>query len=98
MKQTLKITMPDGSKWTVPVMIIARNRAENYKEEFGNDVEKSLAEDTIPLFETDDFEIIDWAVNNMNWSDVVAHAVQLPRGAEKVDYQEGWVNGDKELI
>jgi hypothetical protein len=42
--------MPDGSEWAYSVMDIARNRAEHYADEYGGDVERSLAEDTLPLF------------------------------------------------
>ena len=97
MKQRLIVTMPDGSRWGVPVMVIARDRAKNYADEFGGDIEKSLAEDTLPLFE-DDFEITDWAANNMNWSDVKDQAVRMAESEPDPDYQEGWVNGDKELV
>ena len=92
----LRITMPDQSKWDVPVMLIARNRADHYKSEFGDDIERSLAEDTIPLFDSDDYEIEDWASNNMNWDEVKEHAVRAEDG--EVDYQEGWVNGEKEIV
>ena len=90
--------MPDGSKWDVPVTIIASHRAEHYKQEFGGDVHKSLNEDTLPLFESDPFEIADWAANNMNWSDVerVAKLADIPK--PDVDFQYGWVNGKKELL
>lgn len=37
------------------------------------------------------------AANNMNWADVEAHAVRYS-GADSPDYQEGWVNGDKEIV
>lgn len=93
----LRIEMPDGSKWDVPVMIIAKNRAKYYKDEFGGDVEKSLKEDTLPLF-IDDYEIHDWAANNMNWDDVKAFAKKAPDEKREIDFQEGWVNGDYEII
>ncbi|QMN68085.1 hypothetical protein HVW65_14420 [Citrobacter freundii] len=91
----LHITMPDGSVWAVPVQLIATNRAEYYSREFGGDFNRSLAEDTLPLFRSDDFEIEDWAANNMNWSDVQHAAKCVSLG--DVDFQEGWVNGDKEV-
>lgn len=91
----LHITMPDGSVWAVPVQLIATNRAEYYAREFGGDFNRSLAEDTLPLFRSDDFEIEDWAANNMNWSDVQHAAKCISQG--DVDFQEGWVNGDKEV-
>ncbi|MBU4609176.1 hypothetical protein IMZ29_00975 [Achromobacter sp. GG226] len=89
--------MPDGSTWGIPVEVIARHRASHYAHEFDGDVEKSLAEDTGPLFASDEYEVHDWAANNMNWSDVAAdHAVRID-GAKPVDYQEGWTNGEYEV-
>lgn len=96
MKRFMTIEMPDKSIWSVPVAIIASSRAEYYKHEFGGDVFRSLNEDTIPLFESEEYEIEDWAQNNMNWKDVSAHAVMIQGGS--VDYQEGWVNGEKGFI
>jgi hypothetical protein len=92
MKKYMIVERPDLTRWKVPVEIIARNRAEYYAHEFDGDIERSLAEDTIPLF-TDTYEIEDWAANNMNWRDVAKHAVMVSGG--DVDYQEGWVNGEK---
>jgi hypothetical protein len=92
----LRVTMPDGSQWDVPVEIIANNRAKAYAEEFHGDVQSSLDEDTLPLFESDPYEVEDWAANQMNWTDVSAHA-QCHKPSE-VDWQEGWVNGEKEVV
>lgn len=92
----LLITMPDGSVWSVPVQIIANNRAVNFAHEFNGDINKSLIEDTYPLFEEDEFEIEDWAANNMNWSDVESHAIKVSSGY--VDFQNGWINGKKRII
>lgn len=89
--------MPDGHKWDVPISVIAEHRANYYKKEFDGNLERSLKEDTIPLFEEDEFEIEDWAANNMNWSEVIRFATRASFSPE-VDYQEGWVNGKKELI
>lgn len=97
MKNTMRVTMPDGTRWDVPVAVIARNRAERYKGEFDNDVERSLAEDTLPLFTADEYEIQNWAENNMNWRDVM-HFARAVRREQDPDHQDGWVNGDKEFI
>lgn len=93
MHKQMKVEMSDGSIWAVPVEMIARHRAKHYAHEFDGDIEKSLAEDTIPLFESDDYEIEDWAVNNMNWSDFEGHRVMV--NEPDVDYDDGWCNGDK---
>jgi hypothetical protein len=94
----LKVTMPDGSKWKVPVRIIAQHRANYYLENYIT-LENSLKEDTLPLFEEDPFEIEDWASNNMDWEDVQKYAERLKdKGLSMEELQEGWVNGEKEII
>ncbi len=97
MHKMMTVEMPDGSKWGVPVEMIARYRATHYAREFDGDVELSLAEDTIPLFESDDYEIQDWAVNNMNWSDFDGHQVKV-ESAPLPDFQEAWMNGNKGFV
>lgn len=90
MHKYLTVKMDDGSVWGVPVEMIARSRATHYAHEFDGDFERSLKEDTLPLFESDDYEIEDWAKNNMNWSDFDGHQVKLEE-APVPDYQEAWM-------
>ncbi len=97
MDKKLRVTMPDGSKWDVPVSVIANDRAKFYADEQGGSVELSLKKDTIPLFEENEYEIEDWASNNMNWSEVETRAVMFS-GPSMSDYRGGWVNGDKEIV
>lgn len=95
----LRVTMPDGHRYDVPVAIIARSRAEHYAHEFDGDFERSLNEDTLPLFKEYPNEISDWAANNMNWEDVEESAEMVPLLPDEApDFQEGWVNGDKEIV
>lgn len=97
--KALRVDMPDGSRWDVPVMIVAQNRAEYYKDEFDGDIERSLEEDTLPLFKADSYEIHDWAANNMSWSDVVEFAERVfLDGKTAVDFEDGWANGEYEII
>ena len=93
----LRIDMPDGSSWMVPVEVIALNRAKHFAHEYDGDVMASLKDDTAPLFESDTFEIEDWAANNMDWEEVEPYAFEWLRPSEPADYQEGWVNGHKEI-
>ena len=97
MKGYMTIEQADGSIWAVPISIIAKNRAAHYADEYDGDVEKSLAEDTLPLFFTDTDEIEDWASNNMDWSDFEGHQY-CARGPRPLDFQEAWVNGEKEFL
>lgn len=94
MHKYMTVEMPDGSKWGVPVEMIARDRAKIYAHEFDGDIERSLAEDTLPLFEADDYEIQDWAVNNMNWSDFNGHQVKLSNPSPAY-FEDAWLSCDK---
>ena len=83
MKQKyLRVTMPDGSRWDIPVMVIVKHRAKYFGEK---DPEMR-----------GEYEIMDYATNNMNWGDVVLHAQEVIK--PEPDYQEGWINGNKEII
>lgn len=95
-RKYLTMKVSDGSTWGVPVAMIARNRAAHYAKEFDDNIERSLAEDTIPLFNSSDYDIEDWAVNNMNWSDFTGHHVKLREGTG-IDFQEAWMECDKGL-
>lgn len=92
MKKYLLVEMPDLSVWRVPVQVIADSMTDCYVEQCGEDREKAKAE-TEQLFTENEYEIEDWAANNMDWDEVKAHAVQVKAG--EVDYQEGWINGNK---
>jgi Fe-S-cluster containining protein len=52
--------------------------------------EKALAEDTLPLFMADEFEVEDWARNNMTWAEVRAKAELMD--TQPVDREDGWDN------
>ena len=99
--RVLEITMPDGSRWNVPVETVARNHAEYYASfETGGDVEKCLREHSLPLLMADPLELHDWASGNMNWTDVAGVAFPAAGKAKPaVDtFQEGWVNGGYRVL
>jgi len=93
-----RITMPDGSKWDVPVKVIAENRAHYYAHQDGKTYSESLEYDTLPLFKATPYEIEDWAADNMNWDDISSYAIRVPETLPTIDWQEGWLNGRKEII
>ena len=97
-KKHIVIDMPDNLTYAVPIEFIARNRAEYYaNKEFDGDITKSLIEDTLPLFESDDYEITDWAVNNLNWSDVADVAIAMKKRVDKQDFQEAWLSNEMKI-
>jgi hypothetical protein len=87
--------------WDIPVDVIARDRAKYYAEErgeFDGNVEESLKQDTLPLFDSDEYEIRDWASNNMDWADVERFAAYVGKDEYLSDYQDGWINGEYEIV
>jgi hypothetical protein len=51
------------------------------------------------LFEEHPGEIAEWAVNQMNWSDVQAWAKRAPdRKWPPMNWEFGWMNGEKEIV
>lgn len=97
-QRTYVVKMDDGSRWAVPVAVIASNRASYYAREFGGDVRRSLVEDTLPLFDGDFFEVHDWASGNMDWADVRDFATRAEQDDVDIDFEEGWMNGEWEVV
>lgn len=96
----LRVTMPDGSKYDVPAKLIAEDRAKYYAKldsERGDADYDEAYRNEFDFTMENDFELKDWAANNMNWDDVKDHAVKVEEVVE-VDFQEGWVNGPKDIV
>lgn len=110
MKKYLRVTMPDGSKWDVPAQIIADQRARYYaKHDTVSDIDPAGQKpgdepyDSIYAVELDyamksDYELKDWAANNMQWLDVSQHATMVECDRNVADINDGWVNGNKEIV
>ena len=83
----LKVTMPDGSQYAVPVSVIHSSIKANYREH-------------ICCGDLSDESTREWAQNNMNWSDVQSVAVMVCPAPPLSDdgKQEGWVNGKREIV
>ena len=92
-----QVTMDDGSIWEVPVILIACNHAEYYAKVDEIPFEEALKESS-ELFEADEYEVHDWASNNMDWDEVEASARMVKDPDDEVDYQDGWLNGEYEVV
>jgi hypothetical protein len=84
--------MPDGSVWAVDGHTVAHLRATYWAERDVNTTYQGEYEDTL----SDDHELLDWAVGNLNWADVALTA-RLVSVAE-VNFQEGWRCGAKKVV
>ena len=101
MNKYLRVTMGDGSKWDIPAIIIAKDRARYYAEKdaginTGKEFSRIYQEEIKNCLTDNYFEILDWAANNMNWEDVKDDAEKV--SSLEVNFQEGWINGEKEVI
>lgn len=91
--------MPDGSRWDVPAEIVARSYAAYYaKLHPGSEFELERQRGHLFRECMEEPELLtDWAEGNMNWEDVSSEAKMI-QGPDAPDYQEGWVNGAKEVV
>ena len=91
-----QIELSDGSKWAVPVRLIAESRARYYHTAHPDEFPTldSALEDTYVLFDESDYEVSDRARNNMNWDEVAESAKQLTK-PDKPDLQEAWINPEE---
>lgn len=81
------INAPDG-QYYLPVDVVAHDRAIYYSQ--GSD--DTYHEEYVYTL-SDDYEIIDWLLNNMDWEDVSDQAVKF---TEKILISEDgfWTNSD----
>jgi hypothetical protein len=89
-KKYLTLALPDGSVYGLPVSVVAENRAAFYAgPKFNGDMARSLAEDTLPLFEADPYCAKSWARENMDFDEVAPHLVCIRERAPS-DLRTAW--------
>ncbi len=87
----VRVTFSNGDCFDVSAQVIADDRDKNYADE---------KEDTIGFIRKrsiDAYALIDWASNNMNWSDLAPYATRLETPIEAFDYEDHWCNAEKEV-
>ena len=74
--KVIQVNTPKG-KFQLPLKLVAENRADYYGQQ--EDFKKGTAEyiGEVNYVMDDDFEGIDWLLNNMNWSDVKGSATKV---------------------
>lgn len=84
--KNIHVTFPNDEIWAITVKEIADNKAEYYAGVDGVTKDEALKE-VLELFESDDYEIEDWAINNMNFSDFEN---VTPVKESSYDLDNGW--------
>jgi len=89
----IQVTFSDGKKYNILATVIAHERAIYYAnhDEGEQKIEptnewKEVYRIEFDLTLEDDSELLDWASNNMDWSDVEGRAVLVPTKPKKADY------------
>lgn len=101
MKKFIHVLLPTGHLYEIPTSVIAANRAAHYHEQF-KDSEfptlESAMQDTEELFE-DNFQVKDWALNNMNVDELMKDARLIRFTPPETDFDGGdWSYHDSPAI
>lgn len=91
----LVVEMSDGKRWAIPALLVAKDRAAYYAKldsEQGDDDYDTIYKEELDYTLSDDYELIDWAHNNMNWSDVSEHAILVYTEKRSANYEKEWIN------
>lgn len=84
------VTMADGSRYSIPLRIIATDRARALSENGGCSGNFSEAlSDSFKLFESNPKKLKDWIYDNITWTEIKHYATKL-RDPDPVDYEESW--------
>lgn len=100
MKPFICMALPTGHVYQFPAQIIAENRAKCMQELHPDEFPDLAAamEDTVGLFE-DDYEVRDWALNNMNPDEYMPQAVLVRFTPPERDYNAAeWTHHDAPAI
>ena len=92
--KALIVHFEGGNSFSIPAEFVANNRANYYYQvdpttNYTEEMEYALA---------DEFELVEWAQNNLDWVDV--EDVAFPYWPEQIDesYAVQWVNAEMEVI
>lgn len=93
----LKVRFANGDLFAIPARIIAENRANYYADLDGYDLGSNEWEAEVITALKEEFEIEDWAGNNMDWKDLEPYAQRINENIE-FDYNDQYPDADIELI
>lgn len=91
-----------NATYRIPAEVIATDRATYFAtHDTGDDTPHTDPEwqriyaEEIEYTLNDEYELTDWASNNMNWEDVEAHAERVENVI--ANYSDEWTNAEKEV-
>jgi hypothetical protein len=91
--KVIKCNTPNG-QFQIPLKLVAENRADYYAVEVdGNEKGSQEWQEEVDWVMKDDFEGIDWLLNNTNWEDWQGSATKL-NDKVKVTDDDFWCDSD----
>jgi enolase len=91
--KVIKCNTPNG-QFQIPLKLVAENRADYYAVEVdGNEKKSQEWQEEVDWVMKDDFEGIDWLINNSNWEDWQDSATKL-NDKVKVTDDDFWCSSD----
>lgn len=101
MEKFIRVKMPHGT-FDIPAKIIADERAKYYAQrdnERGEDTYQHIWQEEFEYTMSDNSELLDWASNNTDWSDVERFAVLVETPElTKPDLNKAWINAERKVI
>ncbi len=95
MSKTIIITFNNGEIYEVPADIVAQSRAEYYSQIDGVEYGSDEYQKEYQYSYSDNYELLDWINNNMNWSDISKFAKRID--LVNYDYEKNFINADKKI-
>lgn len=87
MKTFVNVTFPTGHIFELPTVVVAADRINYYSMQDPDRTKEQHTSETMNLFQNE-FEVVDWMKNNMNWSDVEKSARLV--GFNAPDFGAAW--------
>ena len=93
--QYLIAKMPDGSEWDIAASYIALHRARHHAE--GQENPHAVLKRELDAGLSNPDLLLDWARNDMDWSDVAEYAYRITRPVPPT-YSKWWPTCDLHVI
>ena len=93
----LRVRFSNGDIFTIPARVIAENRADHYSSLDGYDKASNEWEAEVQNALNDEYEIYDWAGNNMDWKDLEPYSQREDQDFDEFDYEDNWTDAKIEV-
>jgi hypothetical protein len=90
--KVIEFNTPNGV-YQVPLKLIAENRADYYSTVRSFNENSERYQEEIDFVMNDDYEGIDWLINNMNYEDIEDDTIKINNEVNVID-EDFWTSSD----